>query len=138
MHVRVMQAVCAPMAALMFVTAGPLPMARAAMVPTEQVLRSADQATPVNVATDRERLATFLAREDVRRQMQSLGVDPSEATQRVAAMSDAEVVRVVGKLDQIPAGAGLLGTLIWAVVVIAIILLITDLLGITDVYPIGN
>ncbi len=67
MHVRLMQAVCAPLAALMFVIAGPLPMAHAAMVPTEQVLRSADQAAPANVATDRERLATFLAREDVRR-----------------------------------------------------------------------
>lgn len=138
MHVRLMQAVCAPLAALMFVTAGPLPMAHAAMVPTEQVLRSTDQATPAAIATDRERLATFLAREDVRRQMQSLGVDPNEANQRVAAMSDAEVARLVGRLDQTPAGAGWFGTLIWAVVVIAIILLITDLLGVTDVYPIGN
>ena len=138
MHVRLMQAVCAPLAALMLVTAGPLPMAHAAMVPTEQVLRSADQAAPANVATDRERLATFLAREDVRRQMQSLGVDPTETNQRVAAMTDTEVARLVGRLDQMPAGAGWFATLLWAVVVIAVILLITDLLGLTDVYPIGN
>ncbi len=70
--------------------------------------------------------------------MQSLGVDPTEANQRVAAMSDTEVALLVGRLDQTPAGAGWFATLLWAVVVIAVILLITDLLGLTGVYPIGN
>jgi hypothetical protein len=138
MHNRLMQAVCAPLAALMFVTAGPLSMAQAAMVPTEQVLRAGEPATPASIATDRERLATFMAREDVRRQMQSLGVNPDEANQRVAAMTDAEVARLVGRLDTLPAGAGWFATLLWVVVVVAVILFITDMLGVTDVYPIGN
>ncbi|MBM3506952.1 MAG: hypothetical protein FJX64_04360 [Alphaproteobacteria bacterium] len=120
----------------MFVVAGPLPMAQAAMVPTNQVLQAAEPVNPA--ATDRERLNGFLARDDVRRQMETLGVDPNDARMRVAAMPDSEVARLVGKLDQTPAGAGWFATLVWAVVVIAIVLLITDLLGVTDVYPLGN
>ncbi|MBM4437833.1 MAG: hypothetical protein FJ029_11505 [Actinobacteria bacterium] len=48
------RALCAPLAALMFVVAGPLPMAQAAMVPTNQVLQAAEPVNPA--ATDRERL----------------------------------------------------------------------------------
>lgn len=133
MNTRLFKAVCAPLAATMFLVSGPL-QASAAMVPTEQVISAATQA---NVAADRVRINAFLDREDVRAEMQRLGVSPAEARARVAALSDAEVARLAGRMDEAVAGGNFLGTLVGIIVVVAVVLLITDLLGITDVYPIG-
>ena len=49
------------------------------------------------------RVDARLAREDVRQTMQSLGVDPDQARERVAALTDAEILQVDGKLAQLPA-----------------------------------
>ena len=43
-----------------------------------------------------------LAREDVRAAMIELGVDPAEARLRVAALSDAELAQLEGRLQQLP------------------------------------
>lgn len=67
------------------------------------------------------RVDARLAREDVRQTMQSLGVDPDQARERVAALTDAEILQLDGKLAQLPAaGDGgwfllviVLGVLIW-------------------------
>lgn len=66
------------------------------------------------------------------------GVDPDEAAARVAGLSDAEVSRVAERIDSMPAGQGALGTILSAVIVVAFVLLITDLAGLTDVYPFIN
>ena len=86
-------------------------------------------------ASERDRVAAFLARDDVRAQMAALGVDPAEAARRVAGLSDAEVQRIAGQLDQLPAGQSALGAVIGAALLIFIVLLVTDLLGLTDVFP---
>ncbi|CAA7616009.1 PA2779 family protein [Magnetospirillum sp. UT-4] len=84
---------------------------------------------------DRERVAAFLARDDVRAQMQALGVSPDEAERRVEAMSDEEIARIAGNLDTLPAGGNGLGVVIGAAVLVFIILLITDIAGLTKVFP---
>lgn len=71
-----------------------------------------------------------LAREDVRAAMIELGVDPAEARLRVAALSDAELAQLEGRLQQLPAGGGALGV-IGAVFLVLIILEIT---GVIDVF----
>lgn len=103
-----------------------LPMqAQASMVTTEEALASP-------VSTDqRERVATFLARDDVRQALQSHGVTGDAATARVQAMTDAEVVQLAGQMDQLPAGGDILGIMF----TIFIVLLITDILGLTKVFP---
>ena len=54
------------------------------------------------------------------------------ARARIAALSDQEVVALADQLDHAPAGAsGVLG----AIVFIFLLLLITDILGFTKVYP---
>lgn len=80
--------------------------------------------------SDREKVAAFLAREDVRSALEAQGVDSASATDRVKAMSDAEVSQIASRVDQAPAG-GILG-LIFTVFVV---LLITDILGLTKVFP---
>ncbi|MQA67322.1 MAG: PA2779 family protein [Alphaproteobacteria bacterium] len=108
-----------------------VPAANAKLVTTERVA-SAD------VQTQRDRITSFLKREDVRAQMQRLGVSPDEAEARVAGLSDAEVSRISGNLDTMPAGQGALGTILGVALVIFIVLLITDILGFTHVFGFTN
>ncbi|ABI55885.1 PA2779 family protein [Alkalilimnicola ehrlichii MLHE-1] len=82
----------------------------------------------------RAELQAFLARDEVRDQLARLGVDPTEAEQRVDLLTDQEVAEMHGRLEDLPAGAGL-GTVVGAAVLIFLVLLVTDILGFTDVYP---
>ena len=52
----------------------------------------------------RSAIAGLLQRSDVASRLQSLGVSPQAALERVAALSDAEVSRLAGQIDQAPAG----------------------------------
>lgn len=118
-----------PVALAMFLNLGVLPAAQAAMVPTDQVI---DQGS---ATSDRERVKTFLAREDVRQQMETLGVNPDDAAARVAGLSDSEVQKIVNRLDEMPAGQNALGTILGVLVFILVVLLITDILCFTTFYP---
>ncbi|HSA81435.1 MAG TPA: PA2779 family protein [Geminicoccaceae bacterium] len=117
------------LAVVMFVLTGPLDAAHAALVTTGEAIEAGA------AAGERDRVAAFLAREDVRAQMVALGVDPVEAVNRVAGLSDAEVRQIAGHLDRLPAGQSALGVVIGAALFIFIVLLITDLLGLTNVFP---
>lgn len=95
------------------------------LVSTQDAL-SAEQ-----VRSDRERIHEVLARDDVRDQLVAQGVDPAEVEARVAALSDAEAAQMADQLDQLPAGASVVGALF----AVFVILLVTDILGLTDVFP---
>ena len=88
----------------------PIQYANAGMIGTDQVASVASQA-------DRNTVVQFLGRADVTSQLQSLGVDPSEVKDRVAAMTDQEVRSLAGKIQGMPAGADSTGTLLLIVVV---------------------
>lgn len=97
----------------------PLP-AHAAMLPTDAVAAN----------SDRERVASFLDREDVRLQLQAQGVNPGDVKARVAAMTDEEAAQLAAHMDSLPAG-GILGLIL----LVFVILLITDILGFTKIFP---
>ncbi len=120
------------MAVLMAVTTLPMGLAQAKMVTTDQVI---EQSAP---SDNRAQVRDFLMREDVRQQLTQLGVDPEEAARRVAGLSDEEIQQIAGRLDELPAGEGFVGVVIGAALIIFLVLLITDLLGLTDVYPFVN
>ncbi len=103
----------------------PLQSAHAGLVATERVAMSA-QSQP-----DRERIRAFLDREDVRREMLRQGVDGDAAKARVDALTDEEVQKVAGRLDKMPAGGDVVGVLL----LIFLVLLVTDILGFTKVFP---
>lgn len=126
---KISRALALPMALVMLAEVGPLPLAHAAMVSTEQVI-SEDVAT-----AGRERVMNFLAREDVRREMEALGIAPEEAAARAKALSDEEIARVANKLDETAAGQDAVAAIVGALVLVFIILLITDLLCLTKVFP---
>jgi hypothetical protein len=123
------RAVAAAMALLMAMTSMPIGVAQAEMVTTDQVIEQ------VNPPEDRTRVMDFMLREDVQQQLTLLGVDPEEAARRVASLSDEEIQGIAGRLEEMPAGEGSVGIIVGAVVIIFIILLVTDLLGLTDVFP---
>ena len=100
--------------------------AHAALVGTEEALTS-------TVATaERGKVDAFMQREDVRAALQSRGVSPEEASERVRALSQDEVSQLALQIDQAPAaGADVLGFFL----VLFVVLLITDVLGMTKVFP---
>lgn len=105
--------------------AGP---ANAALISTEQ---TAGAAASADASAERARIQNWLTREDVVRQMQDYGVRAAEAQQRVAALTDEEARALAGKLDELPVGSGVIGVLF----TVFIVLLITDILGFTKVFP---
>lgn len=117
------------MAVTMLMTAMPINIARADMVTTDQVIEE------LSVADARTRVMSFVLREDVGQQLTMLGVEPEEAARRVASLSDDEVEEIAGRLDELPAGQGAIGAIVGAIVLIFLVLLITDLLGLTDAFP---
>jgi hypothetical protein len=126
---QVRRGVALVLAVMMFLISMPLGVAQAALVSTEQVLAAG------HGATDRARVLAFLGRAEIREQIAALGVDPNEAAARVAALSDAQVREIAGQLDQLPAGQGAVGVVVGAILIIFLVLLVTDLLGLTNVFP---
>jgi len=98
----------------------PLP-ASAGIVSTDQVAAGAE----------RERVRDFLDRQEVRAKLESLGVNADSARARVDALTDQEARDLAARIDQLPAGGDVLGVLF----LIFIILLVTDILGLTKVFP---
>ncbi len=116
------------MTILMLLLAVPYQTVFAAMIDTEAVI---DMARGQEV---RDYLNRIIAREDVQAVFTSHGINPLEAKARLDTLSDAEIVRLYNQIEQLPAGGGSLGTAFIAVGVIFIVLLITDILGYTDVF----
>ena len=117
------------MAAWMFMMLAPCQTVLAALVPTEAAVeaRSAREA--------RELINSLLSREEVQAQLTLRGIDPLEAKARVDGLSDAEAVDVASRIDGLPAGGSAVGIIVGAILIIFLVLLITDLLGLTDVFP---
>ena len=103
-----------------------VPSAQATMVSSEQVIASRA------VQQDRERLHALFERSDVREQLLARGMDANAAKARVDALTDNEVADIAGKLDSLPAGGdGIIG----AIVFIFVLLLVTDILCLTKIFP---
>lgn len=96
--------------------------ANAAILGTESLLEA---------ETSRAKVATFLTRTDVQNQLIKRGINPEQALSRVTRLTNTEVNALAEKIDTMPAGGDVVG----AAVFIFLVLLVTDLLGLTDVYP---
>jgi len=113
---------------ILSLTLGALPAVAATGAP----LASTAEVLAAQQSSDaKARIHQVLARDDVRSQLQLQGVDADEVNARVAALSDEEAQQMADQLDQLPAGASVIGVLF----AVFVILLVTDILGLTDVYP---
>lgn len=114
----------AALTAACLVTLGFQSTVSATVIGTQDYLAGMDRAATL------DRVQSALAREDVRDAMVNLGVDPAAATARVAGLSDAELARVAGQLDELPAG----GDLLAVVGIVFVVLLILELTGVIDIF----
>jgi len=117
------------MATIMLLIATPYQPLLAAMVPTEATIYK------INAQDARDHLKTLISRNDIQNALIIQGIDPMGAKARVDSLSDSEVIEVADKIEQFPAGGGAFGAVIAASVIVFLVLLITDILGYTDVFP---
>ena len=117
------------MATIMLLIAIPYQPLLAAMVPTEATIYQ------IKAQDARDHLKTLISKNDIKKSLVSQGIDPMEAKARVDSLSDSEVIEVADKIEQLPAGGGAFGAVIAASVIVFLVLLITDILGYTDVFP---
>ena len=107
----------------------PMRSASAAMIGTESAI---DQTV---VAQNRDKVEAFMSRADVRQQFQTMGLSADDAKTRVASMTDQEINKVAGKIDELPAAGSTAGTVLIILLVVFIVLVITDILGWTKIFP---
>ncbi|MGH8516389.1 MAG: PA2779 family protein [Panacagrimonas sp.] len=98
--------------------------AHAGMIGTEQA---------VSVDARADHLATverFMTRDDVRAQLETWGVEPATATDRVASLSDAELQQMAMNIESQPAG----GDALAVIGIVFVVLLILELVGVTNIF----
>lgn len=79
-------------------------------------------ASAAGVQPDRNTISSFLSRTQTVNQLQLLGLDPQAAQDRVAAMTDAEVSSLAGKISALPAGGeGLVLVLLVLLVILLVV-----------------
>ncbi len=103
-------------------TTMPLP-AQASFVSTSEAV-----ATQQSV---HDRVRDLLDRQEVRDALLARGVDPAQVDARIAALTDEEAQMLAQRIDQLPPGGNVIGVLF----AVFVILLITDILGLTKVFP---
>ena len=103
------------------------PAVHASMLPTGTVLENdADEI--------RSRIHDMLGAEEVQSALGKRGISESEARARADALTESQLRALAGHMDSQPSGEGV-GTVVGAFVFIFIVLLITDIVGLTDVFP---
>jgi len=103
------------------------------MQPAQAALIGAGQVAAAAAGQEhRSRIAAVIERPAVQAQLQSLGLGSADAQARVAALTDDEAAALADRIDSLPAGGdGVIGGLIF----VFLVLLFTDILGFTKVFP---
>lgn len=93
------------------------------MVNTNTMLNHEERSTQL------ELVETFIAREEVRSQMEAMGLDPALAAERIGSLTDAQLQQLAINIENSPAGSGALGI----VIAVLVIVLLLEILGITNI-----
>ena len=120
--------IIATLAAASLLASGSAHATGAALIGTEQVAAAAAEAAP---SAGHARLHAALDRADLAAALEARGVAPESLRARIDALTDAEAAALVQQIDSAPAGADVIGVLF----TVFIILLVTDILGLTKVFP---
>lgn len=105
------------------------PAAFAGQAPLIAVEELTQQSTETR-STHINAINAYLSREDVAGTLETLGVSKEDAYRRVSGLNDRELAQLASDLESAPAG-GIVG----AIVFVFLVLLLTDILGFTKVYP---
>jgi hypothetical protein len=100
-------------------------VSQAALVGTLQAVEASGTRTQ-----DLAIVNSALAREQVRNQMEAMGVDPAAVDARVARLTDSELQSLADRMEQMPAG----GDALAVIGVVFLILIILELVGVIDIF----
>ncbi len=124
MHVRqLLRSVLVLVLSFQLVALG-LPTAQGSMIRTDEYAAAEERDERLS------RVQDFLAEERVAAQFEAFGVDPEQAAERVAALTDAELAQLDSQLGDLPAGAGVLTVL----GILFVVILVLELVGITNIF----
>ncbi|WP_286977521.1 PA2779 family protein [Pseudomonas sp.] len=101
-----------------------VPMANASMIGTAEVLAGQQQ------QVDRQQLLNMLSDQGVQEKLQSLGVPQDQVAARINSLSNAELAQFNQRLQEAPAGSGVVGI----IVLFFVIFIVTDMLCATDIF----
>lgn len=116
--------ICASLTTICFLALGMTAPANAALIGTDAYLNSVERAERVAA------VEAALARDDVRAQLERMGVDADEAVARVAHLTEAELATVAKHLEELPAG----GDALAVIGIVFLVLLILELVGVTNIF----
>ena len=123
---------CATMTLIMFFIAVPYQPVLAAMISTDSVIEIE------KAQISREELKHLITRENVEKLLVAQGINPAEAKMRINSLTDAEAVAIADQIDELQAGGSAIGVIVGAALLVFLVLLVTDILGYTDVFPFVN
>ncbi len=104
-------------------------MAKSNLIPTIEIVEEA------SIESEKNMIVNFMQQKHVQEELIKRGIAPHEAINRVASLSREEVRVLASEIENAPAGGDGVGTIIGAAVFVFIVLLITDILGFTKVFP---
>lgn len=117
------------MASLMFLITVPYQSIFAAMISTQVTIESA------RAQKARADLKNLIVRENVEKYLIAQGIDPVEVKSRIDSLTDAEAIAMADQIEELPAGGSAIGVIVGAVLIVFLVLLVTDILGYTDIFP---
>ena len=117
------------MAALMFLIAVSYQSIFAAMISTDATMDF------TRAQKSRDDIKNFVARANVKNYLIAQGIDPVEVKSRIDSLSDSEAMALADQIEQLPAGGSAIGVIVGAALIVFLVLLITDILGYTDIFP---
>lgn len=124
MHIERFRRACVALVSLSLLSLGVQVPAAAGVVGTAEAIAAGDG--PDARAT----LGAVMARDDIRKELVALGVDPAEVAGRLAALTDAEVAALADRIGDAPAG----GDMLAVVGVLFIVLMILEFTGVIDIF----
>ena len=123
MHQTLSRLIIVPLLITFCIVSALTPVARAAVIDTQTILANQADSPKADVQA-------FLARGEVREQLIALGVDPDDASGRVAALTGQELSHLQNHINDLPAGSSALA-LLGAVFLVLIVL---ELVGVTNIF----
>jgi len=112
-----------PLLITFFIVSALTPVVQAKVIDTQTLM-----ATQSN--SPKAQLQGFLSREDVREKLIELGVNPVDAGNRIAALTDQEINQLQLNINDLPAGSSALAV----VGAVFLVLLVLELVGVTNVF----
>lgn len=95
----------------------PVTKAHAGMITTSEVVKELSR------TQGEKTVAKFLDRDDVKKELIALGVNPDDATKRIASLTDEDLNKLSMDIQKVQAGGDVVGVLLIVLLVVGIIYL---------------